>query len=55
MIGGQFVITPDKTFTAVCGILCGDAFFYALVCFSLGRFGHSLIQRNRVIRNGSIC
>lgn len=50
MIGGQFVITPDKTFADVCGILCGNAFFYTLVWFLLYRFGHSLIQRNRVTR-----
>ena len=50
MISRALVITPSKTFADVCGILFGNAFFYALVMFALYRFGHSLIQRNRVTR-----
>ena len=50
MVSRDFVITPTRTFADVCGILFGNAFFYAVVFFLLYKFGHSLIQRNRVTR-----
>jgi hypothetical protein len=50
MISGNFVITPQKSFFDVCGILFGNCFFYAFVLSLLHRFGYFLIHRNRVTR-----
>jgi hypothetical protein len=45
-----FLIGRDKWSSDVIGIICGNAFFYALLTFVLYRAVHSRLNRNREIR-----
>jgi hypothetical protein len=50
MVFRGFVLTPQRSFVDLCGILFANCFFYALALYLLYRFGGFLIRRDRVTR-----
>jgi hypothetical protein len=48
----QFLITPEKTFVDVCGILLGNSFLIGIPVFVSSKVVQFFLRRNRVLQIG---
>jgi hypothetical protein len=48
----QFLITPDKSFLDVCGIMLGNSFLIGIPIFLCAKSVQAVLRRNRVVQIG---